>query len=167
MPKQVTVTNDDESGTAVVVSSRQRVERAIAEMARDTSQVSDRIMANILDAESADDVFAQTSGESAALVPSEHVLGIPLHVVSVQLNPSQYADGPPAYAVIDAVNMRTQEPVTVGCGAGNIVAGLIKLHQLGMLPVDVVLFESGKRTANGFTVTLMRRATERDMEPTF
>lgn len=155
---------DEPSGTLPVVSSRDKVMQAIAAMKRDTSDVSDKIMSNILDAENTDDVFAQTSGEGATLMPMESRYNVPLKVLTVSLNPSTFSEGPAAYAVLEVVNLWSDEEEVIGCGASNIVAGLIKLHQLGSLPVDVVVYESAKRTANGYNVTLMRRATDDDVK---
>lgn len=154
----VTVEND----RLPVQTSRERVMAAAREMARDSSDVSEKIMANILDAPTADDVFESTSGEAAGLIRSEDRYGVPLTIREVALNESTFNEGPPAYAVIEATNLRTGEDETIACGASNVVAGLIKLHQLNALPIDVVIFESSKRTANGFYVTLMRRATDAD-----
>lgn len=153
-----------ETSAQVPQTAADKVARAIAEMQRDTSAVSDKIMSNILDAENADDVFAQTSGEAGSLIPSEGRYGVPLRIVDVGLNPSMFADGPAAYAVITAINLATDQTETIGCGAANVLAGLIKLYQIGALPVDVVLYESPKRTSNGFSITLMRRATENDVQ---
>lgn len=149
---------------AVPVTSREKITAAIEKMQRDASDVSEKIMANILDAETVDDVFAQTTGEAASLIPMESRYGFPLRITNVSLNRSTFAEGPAAYAVIDAVNLWSNEEETIGCGASNVVAGLIKLYELGALPIDVVFYESPKTTANGYHVIQMRKATAKDLD---
>src|SRR5689334_19617864 len=110
--KQATVTEEVTNGTSSsaplpVVSSRDKVMAAVEEMKRDTADVSDKIMAQILNAETEDDVFAMTGGEAGSLISSEDRYGVPLRITAVTLNESQYKDGPPAYAVIEAVNLHT------------------------------------------------------------
>lgn len=159
---QPVVTDDD---TPVVrTTAHQTVLDSIASMRRDTSDVSEKIMAGILTADTADDVFAQTDGGAATLEHAEDWFGVPLRVTAVSLNESRYTEGSPAYAVLDVTNLRDGKSFTMGCGAGNVVAGLIRLHSLGALPVDIVIFESVKQTANGYNVIQMRRATDADKD---
>jgi hypothetical protein len=152
-----------DNGTLPVRAS-DRVRSAIDEMKRDSADVSDQIMANILSADTVDDVFAQTEGEAGTLIASESRYGVPLRVQSVTLNESTFSEGPPAYCVLGCVNLGSGANEVIGCGASNVLAGMIKLHQLDAFPIDVVIYESAKRTGNGYNVVLMRRATAEDIE---
>lgn len=145
------------------VKAADRVSQAVAEMRRESSDVSDQIMANILNADSVDDVFDMAGGEAGTLIASEARYGTPLRVQSVTLNESRFSEGPPAYCVLEAENLGTGATEMIGCGASNVVAAMIKLHQLNAFPVDVVIFESVKQTANGYNVVLMRKATDDDI----
>jgi hypothetical protein len=152
-----------DTDTLPVRAASDRVRSAIAEMQRDSSDVAEQIMANILNADSVDDVFDQTGGEAGTLVAMESRYGVPLRIVGVTLNESTFTEGPPAYCVLDCVNLGTGNAEVIGCGASNVLAGMIKLHQLNAFPIDVVVYESAKRTGNGYNVVLMRKATDDDI----
>jgi hypothetical protein len=86
-------------------------------------------------------------------------VGVAFTIDSYRLNPSAIeGEGPPAYAVIRG-RMEDGSPVTITCGAVNVLAQLHKLAKLGKLPVEVTMWE-GNPTARGYRPLWLRAAGE-------
>lgn len=95
------------------------------------------IVQQILDAETADEVLADTE-----VTHARDYLGIPFNVLGFNLHTSAYADGPGVFAAIDAASMEG-EKLVLTCGAVNVIAQLYRLAELGQLPRQVMLIEKG------------------------
>lgn len=155
-PTKPTPTDPTSNGLAV----RERIAAVASELARDPDEASNAIVARILDAASVDDVFGASDTTTA-----QEVLGVGLRINGLSLGESSYDGGLPAYAVLDAVDIGTGKSLTVTCGAASVVAQLIKLHQLGAFPIDVVLRESEHQTARGYRPMALHRFIATDGEP--
>lgn len=92
------------------------------------------IARRILSADSVDAIWAATKVLSA-----KEVLNTPLMVESVRWVTSAHAGGAPKFAIIDGRNTYSNEPVTVSCGALNVVLTLYKLQKFNGLPAKVVI----------------------------
>lgn len=141
----------------VMTPARQTVLAAMAELQSDPDEVQDNIMSAILSATNEEELFAAMD---TSTIDARSRLDTPLRVKSVKLNESSMADSSlPAYCVLDVTNLMTGQDEMITCGAGSVLAGMIKLHELGMLPFDVELFERAQ-TARGFKPIAFRRATK-------
>lgn len=84
---------------------------------------------------------------------NEH-LGRPAEVLGLHLNRStveQGEGGSPVYAVVDVNWLDDGEKASVTCGGRNVLAQLVRAHQLGLIPgVRVKL--SASRTGEGYQV---------------
>ena len=103
------------------------------------------IVARILASEDAETVLADS-----AATPAQEVLGRPLQVYGVRWLRSAYEEGPVVFALLDVADIESGERMTVSCGARNVMAQLLRLDQLGALPVAVVIRKADKATANGY-----------------
>lgn len=90
----------------------------------------ERILAQILTAETAEDV--NQIWETSKI---ETVLDVPLLISRVERAPSDFEDGIGVYVVIHAVNQRTHAPIVVVTGSINVIAVLIKAHRADWLPM--------------------------------
>jgi hypothetical protein len=108
-------------------------------------QRSERQLAAILAADNADEVL-----NANVITKAEDILGHRLTVEGVRAAESDYADGPDFYLIFDCFDNSTGKPVTVECGAAEVVVKVARLAQLGLLPVDLVIRRKDKATRNGF-----------------
>lgn len=146
-------TNSD----VVPVSVNERLMSAVADMSNDPAAVTQQVQASILNATSVDELF-ETLESSGSLIESRDRLNVPLKVLGVTLNKSRY-EGSPVYCVMHVENLRTGQTEAIGCGAGNVLAAMVKLHELEAFPITVELFE-GDQTANGYRIVSLRKAQE-------
>ena len=105
------------------------------------------IVARILDAQDFDAVLSTGSSTKA-----EDVLDVPFVLRDVRFQASGFEDGPPVYALIEAVDPETGETLTITCGSRNVMAQALRLKQLGALPTPkaVRIFRTDRPTASGF-----------------
>lgn len=92
------------------------------------------IARRILSADSIDDVWAATK-----VLTAKEVLNTPLDVERVRWITSAHKGGAPKFAIIEGKNVYTNAPVTVSCGALNVVLTLYKLQKYDGLPARVML----------------------------
>lgn len=151
MAKQEIATVRDQSPTEYVAGAMQR---AAQEMASDGAEVSARIMADILAAETLEDVFRPR----ATPIGGDDRIGVPLRVFGATLNESSFVDGLPAYAVLDCENLVTNQREIVTTGSAAVVAAFVKIHAFDAFPIDVVIQRSAKPTAKGNYVQWLERA---------
>jgi len=113
----------------------------------DADEVSMEIIGRILNATTVDDVLG---GQGA--IHAEDFLNVPFTLTAVKFNPSDLGgDGPRFYAVLQGVDTDVQ-PVTVTCGAKNVIAQAWKLNDMGALPTLVQIQRSERPTAAGYYV---------------
>lgn len=99
----------------------------------------------ILAGEDAESVLS----ESAPLNGKEH-LEKPFMLHSFSLNPTDFSEGWPFYAAMDATVPGTGDQFVITCGGAKVIAALKRLHELGEYPYPVKI--RGKETRKGFTV---------------
>lgn len=92
------------------------------------------IASRILAATDETELWAATTVLSA-----KDVLHHTLEVKSVRWVTSAHAGGAPKFAIIDAQDETLSKPVTVSCGALNVVLTLYKLQKFGSLPARVAI----------------------------
>ena len=121
----------------------------------DPEHVSIDIIGRILKATTVEDVLGGTSATHA-----RDFLDVPFALVGVRFNRSDFGDtGPSFYALLEGADA-DGVPVTVTCGARNVIAQAWKLREMGALPVKVVLKESDRTTRAGFKVMWLEGAPE-------
>jgi hypothetical protein len=119
----------------------------------DPAAISAAIVANILQARTAEDVFGTND-----VTPAEDVLGQRLTIRGVRWNRSRYDDGPTVYAMIDAVD-DDGEVLTISCSGRNVMAQLFRLNELGAFPAVCAIVQADRPTAAGyFVLNLVARA---------
>jgi hypothetical protein len=116
---------------------RQRLE---VDNAKTDDDVMEKIADEIRHAETVDDVL-----QTGDTLEAGEMLDIPLKIESFKLRPSdeQYADTE-AFAVINAVVMETGENVVITTGAYNLVNQLVKIDELGGLPIVCAIRQAGR-----------------------
>lgn len=133
--------------TDIAVPDRQKFLdylEAQAATAPDGTEITERIMA----ATTVDDVL---SGASSELTKAENILGVPLMILSVRFNASDFALTNPlgAYAVMDCVTTQGEKRV-VSCGSETVMAQLYRLITMDALPVHVQINRTERATKSGF-----------------
>ena len=119
----------------------------------DPEHVSIDIIGRILNATTVDDVLG-----GAGATHARDFLNVPFVLTSVRFNQSDFGDsGPAFYALLEGAN-GDGEPVTVTCGARNVIAQAWKLREMNALPVKLVLQESERTTRAGFKVMWLEKA---------
>lgn len=99
----------------------------------------DRIIEQIRDAATADDVLNQ-----AKLIKWSDYLDVPVKLLDFHLNPSTLDGKSSVYAVVQIAIVETGEVMLVQTGGRNALAKMVKLWSLGALPVLCKLVEAGK-----------------------
>lgn len=121
----------------------------------DADQVSMEIIGRILKAQTVDDVL----GGSGA-IHARDFLDVPFTLTDVRFNRSDFGgDGPAFFALLEGAD-RNGEPVTITCGARNVIAQAWKLRDMAALPIQVEIQESERATANGYKVMWLAKPTK-------
>lgn len=104
------------------------------------------IIAQVLNAATLEEILLPPEA-----IHAEAVKGIPLSIHAVKYQRSDFQEGSPFYAVLDATRHDTNERVPITVGAQTIIAQLMRLSQLSLLPARVVIINATKRpTKNGY-----------------
>jgi hypothetical protein len=111
------------------------------------------IVERILRSQTLDEILASFEATSI-----DSVLGEPFEARRVRWERSEYEDGNPFYALIDAVMLGTGEQVTLTTGATNVLTQLFAMARKGYLPAKVVCVQSSKPTKSGFYPKHLERA---------
>jgi len=111
----------------------------------DDGNGAERIVTQLLDAQTIDDLNAPWEGTSG-----RNLAGKRLAIRGVTKRPSQFSDGAGIFLVADAVDAKSGEPAVFTTSALSVVIQLARVHQLGLFPViaDVVVAE--RPTERGF-----------------
>lgn len=121
----------------------------------DPTNVSMDIIAKILGATDAAGVLGREEATHA-----RNYLDTPFALTGVKFNRSGFeGDGPQFYAVLSGAN-QDGEPVTITCGAKNVIAQAWKLADLQALPLKVIIRQNPKPTAAGYHVMWLEAADE-------
>lgn len=132
------------------VKARAILTNAILEMARPEQSALEMALA-VMDADSDDKVFGST------VIHLGDIIGQPFTINHAWLTDSDYTEGLPAFAIIEA-EMDDGQSVVITCGGVNIVAALINFHARKRFPIRVDTMEDGP-TKNGFYVKKFIRPT--------
>lgn len=109
--------------------------------------IQSEIARRILSAESIEDVWAATKVLSA-----KEILNTPILVKAVRWVTSAHEEGAPKFAIIDGENTYSGKPVTVSCGALNVVLTLYKLQKFNALPAKVIIASKASSSDPGRSV---------------
>lgn len=135
----------DASPAPMSASVIARVREAVSAIPGDDGSGAERIVTQLLDATTIDDLNAPWAGTSG-----RNLAGRQLVIRGVTQRPSTFEDGAGIFLVADALDRKTGEPCVFTTSAVSVVIQLAKVHQLGMWPViaDVVVAE--RPTERGF-----------------
>ncbi len=111
----------------------------------DPAFVSRAIVERILATKDVAEVFA--SFETTA---AQDVLGVGLEVRGIRWQRSSFNEGPPIYAVLDAIRLDTGETTMITCSGRSVMAALFQLARLGSLPIKLKIMQAPNPTADGF-----------------
>lgn len=111
----------------------------------DPEQVQERILRNLLTAQSAQDVLG-----AGGVTPAADLIGVPLLVQGIRASNSDFENGPDMYLHVDARIVANGDPVTFSTGARDVLLKLVRLDQLKAFPVEVVMRKASKPTRDGF-----------------
>lgn len=145
--------------TDVVLPDSEVFQRFLAaaedgDLEQNADQVAIDIIARILKADSVEDVLGGGQATHA-----RDFLDTPFTLTGVRFNKSTFdGQGPTFYALLSGAN-GDGEPVTITCGAKNVIAQAWKLNDMGALPLAVELKQSQKPTAAGFHVMWLEAAS--------
>lgn len=101
-------------------------------LVKSSENVAIDMVANILKAETLDDVLAMN--ETVGL---KDLIGHTIMVYGAELRESEQEAGYPVYAVIDAVDDTSGDRLTITSGSGKILAQLCKFQMMRAYPVRV------------------------------
>lgn len=115
------------------------------EIEEDPEEIERQIIGQILSAETVDEVLA-----SGTTTPARDILERPIVMGDVKFLNSEYEQGAPFFAVIDAVDVQTGERLPVSCGGKKVLAQLLKCKSHGWFPQKVVFRQSARPTKAGY-----------------
>jgi len=146
-PAPGTEVAERDSSTPAPISAEvaERVRQLAAAIPGDDGSGAERIVTQLLDAQTIDDLNAPWEGTSG-----RNLAGKRLAIRGVTQRPSQFSDGAGIFLVADAADAKTGEPAVFTTSALSVVIQLARVHQLGLFPViaDVVVAE--RPTERGF-----------------
>jgi hypothetical protein len=122
---------------------------------QDSNEIEDEIVRRILAAQSPDEALG-----AGRLTQARDLIGVPLTIRGVRFNQSGFDTREGVYAVMDAVDHRTGEVLSVGCGARKVLAQLWVFQQRGWYPAELMITESANQTSNGYRVMQLERVAE-------
>lgn len=142
---------------AMDVPNSQEVEKFLTSIGdqaiEDPAAVSSAIIANILQARSAEELFNRPETTDAS-----SLLGVRIVVSGVRWMRSDFVDGLGFYCLIDAAN-DDGEKLTISCGSRNVMAQLYRAIELHLLPCYCAIVESERTTAAGYKVMSLEGRT--------
>lgn len=123
--------------------------KQFAEMARTLPRADEeggaRMLEAILNASSPEALNAVTEGIDSAKLAGEELV-----MESLSISPSDHAGGLGFFLVVKGIRVATGEPVTFTTGSMQTVAGLVRAHAQGWLPMAAKIVVADKPTKNGF-----------------
>lgn len=111
----------------------------IAEMEERASDPMQRIIQQVLDADSVDAVLTPVE-----VMQARDIVGVPFLLQDFDLNQSEYDAGSPFYASMVCVMPPGDDVRVVNCGHKKVLAQLVKLRQFNALPLPVKFIERGR-----------------------
>lgn len=158
---------DPETGEVVPASETGLVfsdtigDAAISQYLQDMREVDDEspeavqteIARRILTATTPEAVFGATK-----VLGAKEMLNQPFVVERVRWITSAHEGGPPKFAIIDGHRVHGDEPITLSCGAMNVVLTLYKLQSMNALPCAVVISSKPSGSDPGRSVLTIQPA---------
>ena len=124
--------------TALQITFQEAAKSMLAE-----SISGDDILIDILNAPTVDDILG------SEVVGLEALTGKPFTITKGTLRESDFTDGLAAYIVLN-VTFDDGETAVVTSGSTSVVTQVVRMHQLGALPVRCMARKATKPTANGY-----------------
>lgn len=103
------------------------------------------IVSGILDADTVETILAESD-----VIHSEAMVGSAFTLRAVKWGKSALGQGLPFYALLTVSKIGDTDETLMSCSATNVMAQVWSMERHGFLPVDVMLIESERPTANGF-----------------
>lgn len=124
------------------------------EVVEDPDQISRQIVAQLLAAESDEELeaFGDAIGWREFAVPKSRVAeGTPIEIRGFRWRPSSFEEGAPVFFVVAGIRLDTGDRVTLTTGSLNVLAQLSNMARRGTLVGAVrVMVEADKATQRGF-----------------
>lgn len=90
--------------------------------------------------------------QATKVLTAKDVLNAPIVVERVRWVTSAHEGGAPKFAIIEGKRVYGDEPVTISCGALNVVLTLYKLQKFDGLPARVMIAQKPSASGEGRTV---------------
>ena len=129
----------------ISAEAAERVRQLAGAIPGDDGNGAERIVTQLLDAQTIDDLNAPWEGTSG-----RNLAGKRLAIRRVTQRPSQFSDGAGIFLVADAVDANTGEPAVFTTSALSVVIQLARVHQLGLFPVIAEVEVAERPTERGF-----------------
>lgn len=121
-------------------------EKGVPEVVDDPEQIQKEIMAQLLAAES-DEELEQVG----SAIGWRDLLGVPVQLAGFRWRPSSFEEGAPVFFVVTGTRLDTGERVALTTGSGNVLAQLTNMARRDTLVGAVRMAEqSDKPTKSGF-----------------
>lgn len=127
-------------------------QKEVPEVYEDPKEIQREIMAQLLDAESDEELeqFGQAIGW-------RDLPGVPIEIRGFRWRPSDYEEGSPVYFIVQGTNLITGSPVVLTTGSGNVLAQLANMAKRGTLVGAIRMLEKAdKPSRQGFTPLWLR-----------
>jgi hypothetical protein len=130
-------------------------ESELPEVVDDPAEISREIMAQLLAAESDEELEAVGSA-----VGWRELVGVPMELHGFRWRPSSFEEGAPVFFVVNANRLDTGERVVLTTGSGNILAQLCNMARRGTLVGAIRALEiADTPTKQGFRPNWLRTPT--------
>lgn len=127
-------------------------QKELPEVVDDPAEISREIMAQLLAAESDEELEAVGSATGW-----RELAGVPMELHGFRWRPSAFEEGAPIFFVVDATRLDTGQRVALTTGSGNILAQLTNMARRGTLTGSVRCLEvADTPTRQGFRPNWLR-----------
>lgn len=115
--------------------------------ANDADAQAKAIVARILSADTAEDIF----GGPSELLSAEDMVGQPFTLIDVEARESDIEGGTGVYALLHIARWGTTDTELMTCGARNVMAAAFRGKSLHLLPRGPLTIVEGNKTRAGYT----------------
>ena len=136
---------DSDAPAKLSAEAAERVRVIVALIPGDDGNGAERIVTQLLEAQTIDDLNAPWGGTSGRALAGKR-----LAIRGITKRPSSYEDGAGVFLVADAVDAKTGEQATFTTSSLSTVIQLSRCHQLGLFPVIADVIVAERPTARGF-----------------
>jgi hypothetical protein len=137
-PVGLATTDETDSMVALINDAKSRA-------VEDPEAVAKAITNRILEAESVEDVLSPQECRHA-----RELLDVPLRFFDLHFNQSDFEEGAGFYAIANCEDVESGDRFAVACGGRNVMAQLLRLHQIGAFPIDLKFEQARRPTRQGF-----------------